>query len=93
MLICLQVKKGVPQVLVRWSLQRGYVIQTVFVYSVADSFLCVRFVPLPKSAQPERVVSNANVYDFELSPADMEKIDALDEGTAGAISWNPIDAE
>jgi diketogulonate reductase-like aldo/keto reductase len=51
-----------------------------------------RFVPLPKSSKPERVVSNANVYDFELSPEQMARIDALDQGTAGAISWNPIDA-
>jgi len=68
-----EVKKEVPQVLVRWSLQRGY-------------------SPLPKSANPERVVSNANVYDFELSPEQMAAIDDLDQGTLGAISWNPVDA-
>jgi len=67
-------KKAVPQVLIRWSLQAGY-------------------IPLPKSAQPARVVSNATIYDFELSPEDMAKINALDQGTPGAISWNPIDAE
>ncbi|KAF8513844.1 NADP-dependent oxidoreductase domain-containing protein [Hysterangium stoloniferum] len=49
-------------------------------------------VPLPKSSQPSRVVSNADVYDFELDNGDMEAIDALDQGKAGAISWNPVDA-
>ncbi|KZT64077.1 Aldo/keto reductase [Daedalea quercina L-15889] len=67
-------KKDVAQVLVRWSLQRG-------------------FSPLPKSSQPARVVSNANLYDFEISLEDIAKIDALDQGKKGAISWNPVDAD
>jgi len=66
--------KDVSQVLVRWSLQRG-------------------FVPLPKSAQPTRVVSNADLYDFELDSSDMEEINGLDQGKNGAISWNPVDAD
>jgi len=66
--------KEVAQVLVRWSLQRG-------------------FSPLPKSSQPTRVVSNADLYDFEISAEDMAKIDALDQGKKGAISWNPVDAD
>jgi len=65
--------KNPPQVLVRWSLQRG-------------------FIPLPKSSKPERVVSNADVYDFELSAEDMAKLDALDS-PSGSISWNPTDVE
>ncbi|KAH8114066.1 Aldo/keto reductase [Phellopilus nigrolimitatus] len=65
--------KNPAQVLVRWSLQRG-------------------FIPLPKSANPERVVSNVDIFDFVLSDADMAKLDSLDEGKAGAISWNPVDA-
>jgi hypothetical protein len=32
------------------------------------------------------------VYDFELDPADVDKLAALDEGDKGAISWNPIHA-
>ncbi|KAH8109889.1 Aldo/keto reductase [Phellopilus nigrolimitatus] len=67
------VNKTPAQVLVRWSLQRG-------------------FVPLPKSARPERVVTNAGVFDFALSEADVARLDALDKGAAGATSWNPVDA-
>lgn len=52
-----------------------------------------RFNPLPKSSRPERVVSNADVYDFDISVEDMAKIDALDQGAAGATSWNPVDSE
>ncbi|KAJ3534435.1 hypothetical protein NM688_g7138 [Phlebia brevispora] len=60
------------QILIRWSLQKG-------------------FVPLPKSATPSRIHSNAQVYDFELDDADMASLDALDKGKEGAISWNPVD--
>ncbi|KZT64083.1 Aldo/keto reductase [Daedalea quercina L-15889] len=51
------------------------------------------FSLLPKSSRPERVVSNADVYDFCIAEEDMAKIDALDKGAAGATSWNPVDAE
>ncbi|KAI6044662.1 NADP-dependent oxidoreductase domain-containing protein [Pisolithus marmoratus] len=50
------------------------------------------FVPLPKSATPSRIRSNAAVYGFELGHEDMEQLDALDLGKAGAVSWNPVDA-
>lgn len=50
------------------------------------------FVPLPKSSTPSRIRSNAAVYDFELGREDMEDLDALDFGKAGAVSWNPVDA-
>ncbi|KAF9522642.1 NADP-dependent oxidoreductase domain-containing protein [Crepidotus variabilis] len=62
------------QILLRWSLQRG-------------------FVPLPKSATPVRIRSNAALYDFNLTEEDLKKLDDLDQGKAGAISWNPVDAE
>lgn len=65
--------KDIGQVLVRWSLQKGY-------------------SPLPKSSQPHRVKSNADLYNFTLSGEDMEALDALDEGDNGALSWNPIHA-
>jgi diketogulonate reductase-like aldo/keto reductase len=54
------------QVLIRWSLQKG-------------------FVPLPKSDTPSRIVSNADVYGFELDEDDMAKLDGLDQGAKGAI--------
>lgn len=51
-----------------------------------------RHVPLPKSAHPERILSNSQVFDFEISTEDMERLDALDRGKDGAITWNPVDA-
>ena len=54
------------QILIRWSLQKG-------------------FVPLPKSDTPSRIVTNADVYSFELDKDDMDKLDGLDHGVKGAI--------
>ena len=51
-----------------------------------------RYVPLPKSATPSRIHSNANLYDFELTAEDIADLDALDKGADGAISWNPVGA-
>lgn len=61
------------QILLRWSLQKG-------------------FVPLPKSATPDRIRSNAELYDFVLDSEDVVLLDGLDAGKAGGISWNPVDA-
>ncbi|GAB1197929.1 hypothetical protein APSETT444_007235 [Aspergillus pseudonomiae] len=43
------------------------------------------WVPLPKSDNPDRIVANANVFDFEISEEDMAVLNALDQGSAGAI--------
>ncbi|KAG6007817.1 hypothetical protein E4U21_005537 [Claviceps maximensis] len=44
-----------------------------------------RWVPLPKSGNDERIKQNANVFDFALSDEDMQTIDGLDRGKAGAL--------
>ncbi|HUO38231.1 MAG TPA: aldo/keto reductase, partial [Mycobacterium sp.] len=38
-------------------------------------------VVIPRSANPERIAANINVFDFELSAEQMTGIDALNEGT------------
>lgn len=42
---------------------------------------------IPKSSNPERVVQNATIFDFELSNEDMKKIDALNRNER--IGQNP----
>ena len=46
-------------------------------------------VVFPKSTTPSRIVQNAAVFDFDLEPEAMERIDALDRGDAGRIGAHP----
>lgn len=55
------------QVLLRWSVQKGY-------------------VPLPKSSNPEHIIENLQICDFELPESSMLLLDALDNGKR--VSWN-----
>lgn len=53
--------KTIPQVVLRWLLQRG-------------------IVPLPKSVNKDRIESNFDVFDFELSEDEMQTIKSLNKG-------------
>lgn len=46
-----------------------------------DTFRAQGFVPLVKSADHRRIVSNADVFDFELDATEVEGLDQLDECT------------
>ena len=44
------------------------------------------YVPLPKSVTPSRIIENADLYDFELSKDDVEK---LATNAYEHLSWDP----
>ncbi len=46
-------------------------------------------IVFPKSADPERTAENFALFDFELSQAQLERIDDLDRGEEGRIGPNP----
>ncbi len=46
-------------------------------------------VVFPKTTSPARMRENFAVFDFELPPADIAAIDALDQGGAGRIGSHP----
>lgn len=51
-------------------------------------------VVIPKSTHYDRMVENINVFDFELTDADMEKITALDKAESSFFShYNPAIVE
>jgi diketogulonate reductase-like aldo/keto reductase len=59
--------KSEAQILVRWSLQKGY-------------------IPLPKSVNEKRVKENADVFDFELTP---DEIEELQTDEYSPVCWDP----
>ena len=75
-----------------WSpLARGKVFENEVLKAIAKnhnksvSQVCLRWIiqheviVIPKSTHPERIQENIELFDFELTPAEMEKIDQLPE--------------
>jgi diketogulonate reductase-like aldo/keto reductase len=70
--VAAEVGKSPAQVLIRWSLQRG-------------------FLPLPKSVHAKYIEANTQVFDFELTPEQMQQLDSL-HGVSGT-ELDPDQAE
>lgn len=49
------------------------------------------FITIPKSSDHDRIRENADVFDFELSDAEVERLDALDEDFT--TSWDPREVD
>jgi hypothetical protein len=45
-----------------------------------------RLIPIPASKTEERIKLNADIFDFELTPTDMEELSSLEVGDAAAAS-------
>jgi 2,5-diketo-D-gluconate reductase A len=59
--IAARLGRTAAQVILRWHLQKGYIV-------------------FPKSVTPARIEQNFDLFDFELTGADLAAIDALDRG-------------
>ena len=83
-----------------WSpLGRGRVLTHPVLLELAEKYrkstaqLCLRFclqngiLPLPKSVNHERIRENGDIFDFEISSEDMERIHNL--GEFGGSGQNP----
>jgi diketogulonate reductase-like aldo/keto reductase len=49
------------------------------------------FITIPKSEKPERIEENAQVFDFSISPDDMDKLDNFNEDLV--TGWDPTEFE
>jgi diketogulonate reductase-like aldo/keto reductase len=49
-----------------------------------------QFVVIPKSSNENRIIENADIFDFSLSAQDMDFLDSLNENLA--TSWDPTNA-
>ena len=85
-----------------WSpLAQGAVLDDPVVVSIADRLgrtsaqvvlrwhLQLGNVVIPKSVTPSRMMQNIDVFDFELTEADMAAIEDLDRGVEGRTGFHP----
>lgn len=69
------------------------IVQIAKKYSKTPAQVLIRWalqigtIALPKSSKKERIVENANVFDFELDEEDMKLLESCNEGFR--IAWNP----
>jgi len=72
------------------------VLEVAKTYSKSPAQILIRWslqhglVVIPKSARPERIKENSEVFDFEISAPDMSRLDSLGENLH--MDWDPTDA-
>lgn len=81
--------KSTAQILIRWYVclpgSRICIKQAYLIFFARS--LQKKYIPLPKSVHKERIESNAQVFDFEISEEDMKTLDSFDEYFV--TEWDP----
>src|SRR5699024_9423731 len=85
-----------------WSpLKQGQILDSPAFQAIADAHgvsvaqVIIRWhiqrgdVVIPRSSKPERIRSNADVFGFQLTEEQMQRITAIEEGEAGRRGPNP----
>ncbi|HSD63419.1 MAG TPA: aldo/keto reductase [Ignavibacteriaceae bacterium] len=73
------------------------ILETAQKYSKSAAQIMIRWslqhdlVAIPKSVHRERIIENADVFDFEISENDMEKLNSLNEELR--IAWDPTNVD
>ncbi len=66
-------------------------------YGKSVAQLCIRWclqngaLPLPKSVTPSRIKENSEVFDFEISDTDMQKINAMNDFGSSGLHPDKVD--
>ena len=76
-----------------WSpLMQGHIFDVPLMQALAEKYqktipqVVLRYdlqkgvITIPKSSKKERIIANAEIFDFEISAADVQAMDALDQG-------------
>jgi len=87
-----------------WSpIGSGRLLENEFLKNIAEKYnksvaqLCIRFclqsdvLPLPKSVTPSRIEQNIDIFDFDISEEDMQKIRSME--LAGYSGFDPDSVE
>lgn len=79
------------------KLEDARLIEIAKMYSKTPAQILIRWslqhnlVVIPKSARKERIIENADVFDFNISAQDMEKLDSMNENFR--VAWDPSTLE
>lgn len=81
--------KSPAQIFLRWNIQK---VRQQLPFSIRAPIVSIILTqghaPIPKSARKDRILENAQIFDWELSDEDMASLEDLNEGTCLSVMIN-----